>query len=265
MRSRIAALRNHHPSQIINTLLFGGKTESHGTVFVEQDGRAYTLVGRIVKPGSATFNEPWNNCYCVFLSAEDIKSAKGKKAAAKYAQCAAGTPIYMPTAWARLLQQREAPRLVVKSKKPTIETLHFVVSATSNGDLLAQPFSSPIGPDLFFIRSAPRERHYGGLVGQPSCGCTPKGNEDLAKSWHICKTNLTKGTNIVRHPQEVYNNEIRLLDHRGDWPTGVFLMQALAQSSYLQGKGECVNCAVQNAALKGCLQVILCSNGAVRS
>jgi hypothetical protein len=168
-------------------------------------------VGRIVKPGNATFNEPWTKCHCVFLYAEEIRRATGKKAAAKYAQCAAGTPIYMPTAWARLLQQRQAPHLSKKSKKPTIETLHFIVSATSNGDLTAQLFSSLIRPDLF-IRSAPRERHYGGLVGQPSCGCTPKGDEDLAKTWNICKTNLKMGKNIVRHAQEVYNDEIRLLD-----------------------------------------------------
>lgn len=42
---------------------------------------------------------------------------------------------------------------------------------------------------------------------------------------------------------------------------GVFFMQTLPQSSYLQGRGECLHCAVENAALAGCAEVIACGGG----
>lgn len=74
----------------------------------------------------------------------------------------------------------------------------------------------------------------------------------------VRKTKVNDIKGFLKHVQDVSAGQLKLLDHRGDWPTGVFLMLALAQSSYLQGKGMCIDCAVQNAALAGCPEVILC-------
>jgi hypothetical protein len=73
VRSRIAGLRNHHASHIINTGLFGGSTEAHGNIFTEPDSQQYAVVGKIEKPGLAAFIDPWQSRNCVFLPAKKLK------------------------------------------------------------------------------------------------------------------------------------------------------------------------------------------------
>ena len=152
---------------------------------------------------------------------------------------------------------RKASKKRHRSKLSASSSPHFPMAISSQ---------TPSGNELFFRQCAPIHRHYGGIVGSVSCGCTPSpANAEVAKTWRynhrLTVPKLELPYHFLKHAQKVEEGEMSLLDCRGDWPTGVFLMQALAQSSYLQGKGECLSCAVRNAALAGCYQVIIFKPG----
>lgn len=249
MRSRIALLRKHHPTQIVNTLLFGGKTESHGTVLLETDGGEYAVVGKIEKPDSAIFNDPWKTCGCKFKLERRVEYATGRQ-------------IYMPNAWARLLSQRRVSEAGSNQSTAASGPVTFIVVET-NGALFAQPLGKEM--NAFMSKYAAQSRHYGGVVGPTGCDCAADAPKpDLSKSWKyndkltIPKTK--KPWKYLWHASTISSGEMVVLDCRSDWPTGIFYMQALPQSSYVQGKEQCLKCAIRSAASVGCPQVIACSD-----
>ncbi len=99
-----------------------------------------------------------------------------------------------------------------------------------------------------------------------SCGCSRDRNKaQLIKDGKYGEglkiVNRTFVGNSIEHTKGLAREKISILWCSGDWAMGVFFMQTLPQSSYLQGRGECLHCAVENAALAGCAEVIACGGG----
>ena len=146
------------------------------------------------------------------------------------------------------------------SNASSLDAINFIVVET-NGAL----FAHPSGKGTFMSKYAAGSRHYGGLIGPKTCDCASNtSNPNLSTKWKyndkltIPKTK--KPYRFLGHASAISSGEMIDLDYRGDWPTGVFYMQALPQSSYVQGKKQCLKCAIGSAAAAGCPQVIACSD-----
>src|SRR5437762_9129271 len=116
------------------------------------------------------------------------------------------------------------------------------------------------------------EKLFGGIVGPAVCSCQGGLAEANAKGQLIKTWKLGKGlkinsrdfvNNSISHTNDMSTKKISILWRPGDWPMGCFLMQTLPQSSYLQGRGQCLYCAVEGVALAGCPEVIACGGGKV--
>ena len=207
------------------------------------------MIGKMEKADLATFNDPWKSCNCTFKKLE------------RRVTYTPGRPLYMPTAWARLLSQRKAATAGSGSDESSPVPINFIVVET-NGALIAQPS----GKGAFMSKHAAKSRHYGAIVGPQSCDCASNSStHDLSKTWKyndkLTIPKARKPDKFLRHASTISSGEMVVLDYRGDWPTGVFYMQALPQSSYVQGKKQCLKCAIQAAAAVGCPQVITCNDG----
>ena len=106
------------------------------------------------------------------------------------------------------------------------------------------------------------------MIGPVHCGCSIDASKSkLIERWKYGEELKLKSRdyvgNSIEHTKQMSTKQLSILWRTGDWPIGVFLMQTLPQSSYLQGQGECLHCAVENAALAGCPEVIACGGGQV--
>lgn len=284
-RSRIAALRNQHASQVMNSLLFGGSTQSTAKGFAQLASTfkgERVVVGRIDASRKAKFENVEVAKLCQFSG-----SVNGKHAV--------GTPVYMLDGWANLIAQRESlekERSGFRIHAPSTATdvhgnkfvypgprgkIKFTVKELPNGNLMAKPRKFDIHDYLCSANydkgrstsfATGQEKHFGGMVGPVNCGCSPDRNKaKLTKDGKYGEglkiVNRTFVGNSIEHTKRLAREKVSILWCSGDWPMGVFFMQTLPQSSYLQGRGECLHCAVENAALAGCAEVIACGGGRV--
>ena len=283
-RARVADLRGHHASQIINTQLFGGSTESAARQFAERavdfrDERV--VVGRVEEKGIVRFYMPWVQARCQFSQSIDTSIPYG-------------TSVYMLAGWAKLIQQREnfefkRIKFVITAtgqidvhgnnykRMDELSKLLFGVEMLSDGTLMAKPEKFGTwayqGPARYQRGSAKttasgEEKHFGGLVGPVNCGCVAdeiKGRLVQTNRYgnELKILNNSVVHNSIQHTKDLSKKCVSILWHTGDWPIGVLMMQILPHSSYLQGRGECLYCAVENAALAGCPEVIACGGGRV--
>ena len=298
VRARIAKLRNAHASEVFNTLLFNGNTESaargFGELATEFSGELL-VVGRVKATKKSEFLPEYASFNCELSGPPDKKHA-------------IGTLIYMTAGWANLIQRREqlekqhgAFAQMLHTDVPVkAEDIHgntymsngkphmsagklgkivFKVKELPNRTLMAKPryfeqFDYKSGAEYNNgskgTKASGEEKMFGGVVGPPVCSCGGVPNihmGGLTKKWrlgpyiNISSTNYIG--NSIAHTQKHSTRQVAILWRPGDWIMGAFLMQILPQSSYLQGKAECLHCAVENAALYGCAEVIVCGGGTV--
>lgn len=114
------------------------------------------------------------------------------------------------------------------------------------------------------------EKLFGGVVGSVVCKCRGVANianGDLTKKWRLGSAIKISSrdyvANSISHTQELSTKTVGILWRPGDWMMGLYFNSVLPQSSYIQGRGECLYCAVENAALTGCPEVIACGGGRV--
>jgi hypothetical protein len=285
-RSRIASLRKQHATQVMNSLLFGGSTQSTAKGFA-QLASAFKgerlVVGHIDASRKGKFENNELAKTCQFSGYVDAKHA-------------VGTPVCMLDGWANLIAQRETLEKERSGgfhlRAPSTATdvhgnkfiypglpgkITFTVKELPNGTLMAKPrkfgahdylcsanYSKGSGTSF----ATGQEKHFGGMVGPVNCGCSPDENKaKLTKEGKYGEglkiANRTFVANSIEHTKQLGREKVSILWCSGDWAMGVFYMQTLPQSSYLQGRGECLHCAVENAALAGCAEVIACGGGRV--
>jgi hypothetical protein len=282
-RSRIAALRKQHASQVMNSLLFGGSTQSTAKGFAELASTfkcERVVVGRIDASRKAKFENVEVSKFCQFSG-----SANG--------QHAAGTRIYMLDGWANLIAQRESLEKersgFLQVPSSTATDIHgnkfrhagppgkitFTVKKLPDGKLMAKPrkfgfydylCSANYDKGRSSSGATGQEKHFGGMIGPITCGCSPDRNKaklirDGKYGEGLKIDNRIFVGNSIEHTKRLAREKLQILWCSGDWTMGVFFMQTLPQSSYLQGRGECLHCAVENAALAGCAEVIACGGG----
>jgi hypothetical protein len=287
VRARIAKLRNAHASEVFNTLLFNGNTESVARRFGELATKfsgELLIVGRVKAEKKSEFLPEYASFNCELSGPPDRKHA-------------IGTPIYMTAGWANLIQRREhfgkrygASAQMMQTHVPVeLQDIHgntyninqwlseivFKVKELPNGTLMAKPryfglFDYMSDANYKGGFSSGEEKMFGGVVGRPVCSCDGVPNirkGELTKKWklgpyiNISRTEYV--SNSIIHTQGHSTRQVAILWQPGDWMMGAFMMQILPQSSYLQGKAECLHCAVENAALYGCAEVIVCGGGTV--
>lgn len=282
-RSRIAALRNQHASQVINSLLFGGSTQSTAKGFAQLAPTfkgERVVVARIDALKNAKFEKVEVAKFCQFSGSVDRKHA-------------AGTLVYMMDGWANLIAQRRALEKegsgFLHVPPSTATDVHgnkfgypgpptkitFTVKELPDSTLMAKPrrfglhdYLSSADYDRGRSRSTAtgQEKHFGGMVGPLSCGCSSDKNKaKLTKDGKYgveLKIDSHRSVgNSIEHTKRLGREKVSILWCSGDWAKGVFFMQTLPQSSYLQGRGECLHCAVENAVSAGCAEVIACGGG----
>ena len=142
-RSRIASLRNHHASHIINSLLFTGSTESAAKGFASQalafkDERV--VVGRVIKPGKPEFDNVIAANKCEFSGSVDKRHA-------------VGTPIYMLAGWKRLVSRREQ----TKPERSKLQQLAHLHAPSTTSDVHGNKFMHPgsLGKLTFTVKELP--------------------------------------------------------------------------------------------------------------
>jgi hypothetical protein len=294
VRARIAKLRNAHASEVFNTLLFNGNTESvargFGELAIEFLGELL-VVGRVKAAKKSEFLPEYASFNCELSGPPDKKHA-------------ISTLIYMTAGWANLIQRREqlgkqhgAFAQMLHTHVPVkAQDIHgntymsnvstgklgkivFKVKELPNGTLMAKPryfeqfdykSDAEYSNGSTSTKASGEEKMFGGVVGPPVCSCGGVPNihkGGLTKKWrlgpyiNISSTNYIG--NSIAHTRKHSTRQVAILWRPGDWIMGAFLMQILPQSSYLQGKAECLHCAVENAALYGCAEVIVCGGGTV--
>jgi len=290
-RSRVARLRNAHASEVFNTLLFRGNTESAAKGFgahaVNFSGER-VVVGHVKAPKKSEFLEEYASFNCELSGPPDKEHA-------------VGTQIYMMAGWANLIKQRQT---FEKQHGAFAQMMHlhaplkswdchgnaymsagkmgkivFKVKKLPDGTLMAKPrnfgtFDYKSGANYNGgknrTKASGSDKMFGGIVGAPICGC--RGVADISKSeltkkWKLGSvieiTSRDYVGNTIAHTQDLSTKKLAILWRPGDWIMGCFLAQILPQSSYLQGRGECLYCAVEKAALYGCAEVIACGGGRV--
>lgn len=246
------------------------------------------MVGRVKAPRKSEFVDEYA-IHCNQLSGPPDKKHK------------VGKPIYMLEGWANLLKQRECFerehgtwKQMVHIHAPTSEKdIHgnsymsagnlgkvvFKVKEMPDGTLMAKPrkfdqFDYLAKADYDKGRGRSKatgeEKLFGGIVGPVICKC--KGIPDdkkggLTKSWKLGPDlkihSRDHVANSIAHTQQLSTKHVSVLWRPGDWLAGAFLMSVLPQSSYMQGKAECLHCAIETAALTGCAEVIACGGGRV--
>ena len=214
-----------------------------------------------------------------------------------------GKPIYMMAGWANLIKRREhiekqhnAITQMAHLRSPTktcdihgntymsagkLNKIVFTVKELADGPLLARPkkfgrFEYHSKADFkkgsILVDAMGEEKLFGGIVGPAVCPCQGGLAEANAKGQLIKTWKLGKGlkinsrdfvNNSISHTNDMSTKKISILWRPGDWAMGCFFMQTLPQSSYLQGRGQCLYCAVEGAALAGCPEVIACGGGKV--
>lgn len=273
-------------------MLFGGSTESTAQRFAQSAGAfkgSRVIVGRVKAAKKSEFNSDYSSCNCELSGPDDKKHEVGK-------------PIWMLNGWANLIQNREhfnnrhgtMAQMVHMHAPVNANDIHgnsymssgklgkikFTVKELPDGTLMAKPrnfekydYKSSANYNKGHGRSSAmgQEKLFGGVVGSAVCAC--RGVPDfqlkgqLIKNWKLGKgikiTNQNHVGNSIEHSREMSTKRVSILWRPGDWAMGCFFMQTLPQSSYLQGKGECLYCAVENAALVGCPEVIACGGGRV--
>jgi hypothetical protein len=155
--------------------------------------------------------------------------------------------------------------------------ISFKVKEVSDGRLMAKAAmferysfngTSNVGGSHSAHNASGKEKLFGGVLGPQVCAC--KGKPDPAKGQVTKKWKLRKGLDIetaevvgnsIKHTQRIKTGNIHILWRPGDWAMGCFFLQILPQSSYLQGRDQCVYCAVEGAALAGCPEVIFYGGG----
>src|SRR5437764_1956509 len=289
-RARIAKLRKQHASPIFQVSLFGGSTESAGDLFQRIAAQDRVLVGHVKGVGKSEFLDEYVSPRCE-LSGPVEKTHE------------AGEPIYMMVGWANLIKHREpieklhsaisqmahihTPAKAVDLHGNTymsagkLNRIVFTVKALADGPLLARPkkfgrFDYHSKADFkngsILVDAMGEEKLFGGIVGPAVCSCQGGPAEANAKGQLIKTWKLGKGLKInsrdfvnssISHTNDMSTKKISILWRPGDWAMGCFFMQTLPQSSYLQGRGQCLYCAVEGAALAGCPEVIACGGGKV--
>jgi hypothetical protein len=291
-RARIAKLRSHHASEIFNGLLFEGSTESAAKLFgklaADFTGER-VVIGRVKAKKKSEFLDEYASSRCELSGPSEKKHEVGKD-------------IYMLAGWANLIKHREpieklygALAQMVHLHAPTkacdihgntymsagkMGKILFSVKELPDGSLMAKPKKF----DCFDYRSKAdykkgssnvnamgEEKLFGGIVGPTTCLC--RGTADVITKGQLIKNwKLGNGLKIVsrdsidnsiEHTKDMSTKKISILWRPGDWAMGCFLMQTLPQSSYMQGRGQCLYCAVESAALAGCPEVIACGGGKV--
>jgi hypothetical protein len=289
-RARIAKLRKQRASHIFNGLLFGGSTESAGELFEHISADERVLVGRVKDVGKSEFLEEYASPRCELSGPVE-----------KYHEI--GKPIYMMAGWANLIKRREpiekqhgAITQMAHLHSPTkacdihgnsymsagkMSKIIFTVKELADGPLMAKPqkfgrFNYNSKADFkngsILVDAMGEEKLFGGIVGPAVCSCQGGLAEANAKGQLIKTWKLGKGLKItsrdfvgnsISHTNDMSTKKISILWRPGDWAMGCFFMQTLPQSSYLQGRGQCLHCAVEGAALAGCPEVIACGGGKV--
>ena len=289
-RARIAKLRKQHASHIFNGLLFGGSTGSAGELFVHIPADERVVVGHLKDVGKSEFLPEYASLRCELTGPVEKHHEVGE-------------PIYMTTGWANLIKHREpiekqqsALTQMIHLHAPTkacdvhgnsymsagkMSKIVFKVTELADGPLIAKPKKFgrfPYNSKADFRKGSPlfdamgEEKLFGGIVGPAACSCQGGLAEANAKGQLIKNWKLGKGlkissrdfiNNSVSHRGDMSTKKISILWRPGDWAMGCFFMQTLPQSSYLQGRGQCLHCAVEGAALVGCPEVIACGGGKV--
>jgi hypothetical protein len=188
VRARIAKLRNAHASEVFNTLLFNGSTESaargFGELATEFSGELL-VVGRVKAAKKSEFLPEYASFNCELSGPPDKKHT-------------IGTLIYMTAGWANLIQRREQ---LQKQHSAFAQMLHtdvpvkaqdihgntymsngklgkvvFKVKELPNGTLMAKPryfeqFDYKSGAEYNNGSTSGEEKMFGGVVGPPVCSC----------------------------------------------------------------------------------------------
>jgi hypothetical protein len=289
-RARIAKLRKQHASHIFNGLLFGGSTESAGELFEHIAADERVLVGHVKDIGKSEFLDEYASPRCELSGPVEKNHEVGK-------------PVYMMAGWANLIKHREliekqhgAITQMAHLHSPTkacdvhgnsymgagkLSKIVFTVRELADGPLMAKPkkfgrFDYNSKADFkkgsILVDAMGEEKLFGGIVGPAACSCQGGLAEANAKGQLIKVWKLGKGLKIssrefvgnsISHTNNMSTKKISILWRPGDWAMGCFFMQTLPQSSYLQGRGQCLHCAVEGAALAGCPEVIACGGGKV--
>ncbi|KAJ9499427.1 hypothetical protein H2202_005010 [Exophiala xenobiotica] len=292
-RERVAKLRGLHASEVFNHALFQGSTESVARGFPAAAPKFTgdkVVVAEVTGGGIQIVPAYARSFQCCYL-----KGPYGKK-------YPTGTPVYMLSGWVNLMQQRYPPEnqhsgggQLFRFSAPTkavdvhgnkymsggsLSDIKFKIKECVDGTLMAKPQDfgrftyrsrSDVGSDSAATSASGEEKLFGGIVGPAVCAC---GNTAVpAKGTLTAKMRLGAGLRInsedtvgnsIKHTKRVKTDSIGVLWRPGDWAMGCFFMQILPQSSYLQGLGQCLYCAVEAAALFGCPEVIACGGGTGR-
>lgn len=293
IRARVGQFRDVHASEVFNHTLFQGSTESVSKGFPELAPKfkgKKIIVGHITASGKQAEFLPEYEPFRCTLDGPDTKQEPGR-------------PVYMLEGWANLLKQRQSiekehgffAQMLHFRAPTTTKDIHgntymsagslgwisFKVKEVSNGTLMAKAAmferysfngTSNVGGSHSAHNASGKEKLFGGVLGPQVCAC--KGKPDPAKGQVTKKWKLGKGLgietaevvgNTIKHTQRIKTGNIHILWRPGDWAMGCFFMQILPQSSYLQGRDQCLYCAVEGAALAGCPEVIVCGGGKVHT